>query len=90
MSDHNCPRIDMKAKPIPVVYPDVHCCVCYLRWKEDHRYWLKYLPELRAWFKDGEDMSQQCWTALYEHFFEAMPYGTQTGDTGTIDEWALR
>lgn len=39
--------------------------------------------------KDWEEMSDAAQMILYEAFYQEMPYGTATGDTGCSDEWIM-
>ena len=89
MSTHDCPRIYPSKHGVGLMTVDnsKHCAVCEETARKRYEAWLPYLGELRDWLEDGGDPSPECWQMLYERYTEDMPYGFQTGDTGTIDEW---
>lgn len=87
MRDHNCVRVDMAAKPLPIVYADRPCWVCDMNRRARNSGRMFWLPELYAWLEDAEPFSDALEFELYEMFMEDMDYGTLTGDTGTFDEW---
>lgn len=49
---------------------------------------LEELKDLKSWI---DDTGTECpdWLIQYAYYrwIEDIPYGTQTGDTGTVDEW---
>lgn len=47
----------------------------------------KELGELMSWAFEGDDCPVWLEVWAYDHYAGEIPYGTLTGDTGTVDEW---